>query len=90
MKKLVLLFAVIVSLSLAVVAQEMKRDQMEHPVQKAATVKGWISDSECAAHGVKNCPTAALGNNFMSVYLLACYLADFVLSQPTVVMASVP
>lgn len=48
MKRLVLLFAVIVSLSLAVVAQEMKHDQMEHSVQKAAMVKGWISDGDVA------------------------------------------
>jgi len=55
MKRLVLLAAMVVSISLAVVAQDMKHDQMEHSMQKAGTVKGWISDSECAAHGVKNC-----------------------------------
>jgi hypothetical protein len=55
MKRLALLLTVIASISLAVVAQEMEHHQMDHSMQKEATVKGWISDSECAAHGVKNC-----------------------------------
>jgi len=55
MRKSVLLLALVASISLGVGAQEMKHDQMDHSMQKAATVKGWISDSECAAHGVKNC-----------------------------------
>ena len=28
---------------------------MDHSIQKAATVKGGISDSKCAAHGLKKC-----------------------------------
>jgi len=56
MRKSVLLLALVASISLGVgAAQEMKHDQMDPSMQKTATMKGWISDSECAAHGVKNC-----------------------------------
>jgi hypothetical protein len=40
MKRLFLLAAMIVSISLAVVAQEMKHVEMEHSMHKSATVKG--------------------------------------------------
>ena len=34
-----------------------KMDQkMDHSMGKKVTVSGWISDSECAAHGIRNCP----------------------------------
>jgi hypothetical protein len=36
----------VLALSLFAVAGEMG---------KATTVKGWVTDTECAAHGVKNC-----------------------------------
>ena len=55
MRKLALQLAIVISVSLGVTAQDMNHDQMDHSMQKAATVKGWVSDSECAAHGVKNC-----------------------------------
>lgn len=32
-----------------------KDKQMSHDMAKTKVLKGWVSDSECAAHGVKNC-----------------------------------
>jgi hypothetical protein len=40
------LTALLLVLSLQAFAQEMS---------KAVTVEGWVSDTECAAHGIKNC-----------------------------------
>ena len=55
MKRILLPLAAVVAISLSVMAQEMKHDEMGHAMQKEIMLKGWVSDSECAAHGVKNC-----------------------------------
>lgn len=31
------------------------KDKMSHDMSKAQVLKGWVSDSECAAHGEKKC-----------------------------------
>ena len=31
------------------------KDKMSHDMSKAQVLKGWVSDSECAAHGDKKC-----------------------------------
>lgn len=31
------------------------KDKMSHEMAKAKTLKGWVTDSECAAHGEKKC-----------------------------------
>ncbi len=54
MKRLVFLLAAMVFISLGVMAEDMKHDNTDHSMNKEV-MKGWISDSECAAHGVKNC-----------------------------------
>lgn len=33
----------------------MSKDKMSHDMPKAKVLKGWVSDSECAAHGDKKC-----------------------------------
>jgi len=33
----------------------MSKDKMSHGMSKAKVLKGWVSDSECAAHGDKKC-----------------------------------
>jgi len=33
----------------------MSKDKMSHEMSKAKVLKGWVSDSECAAHGDKKC-----------------------------------
>ena len=33
----------------------MSKDKMSHDMSKAKVLKGWVSDSECAAHGEKKC-----------------------------------
>jgi pentapeptide MXKDX repeat protein len=33
----------------------MSKDKMDHEMSKAKVLKGWVSDSECAAHGEKKC-----------------------------------
>ncbi len=33
----------------------MSNDKMSHEMSKAKVLKGWVSDSECAAHGEKKC-----------------------------------
>jgi len=33
----------------------MSQDKMSHEMSKAKVLKGWVSDSECAAHGEKKC-----------------------------------
>ena len=33
----------------------MSKDKMSHEIAKAKVLKGWVSDSECAAHGEKKC-----------------------------------
>ena len=33
----------------------MSKDKMTHEMSKAKVLKGWVSDSECAAHGEKKC-----------------------------------
>ena len=33
----------------------MSKDKMSHEMSKAKVLKGWVSDSECAAHGEKKC-----------------------------------
>ncbi len=33
----------------------MSKDKMSHDMAKAKVLKGWVSDSECAAHGEKKC-----------------------------------
>jgi pentapeptide MXKDX repeat protein len=33
----------------------MPNDKMSHDMSKAKVLKGWVSDSECAAHGDKKC-----------------------------------
>ena len=33
----------------------MSEDKMSHDMAKAKVLKGWVSDSECAAHGEKKC-----------------------------------
>src|SRR5262245_57039592 len=33
----------------------MSKDKMSHDRSQAQTLKGWVSDSECAAHGEKKC-----------------------------------
>jgi len=33
----------------------MSKDKMSHEMSKAKLLKGWVSDSECAAHGDKKC-----------------------------------
>jgi len=33
----------------------MPKDKMSHDMSKAKVLKGWVSDSECAAHGDKKC-----------------------------------
>ena len=33
----------------------MSKDKMSHDMSKAKVLKGWVSDSECAAHGDKKC-----------------------------------
>lgn len=33
----------------------MSKDKMSHEMAKAKTLKGWVTDSECAAHGEKKC-----------------------------------
>ena len=33
----------------------MSKDKMSHEMAKAKTLKGWVTDSECAAHGDKKC-----------------------------------
>jgi len=33
----------------------MPKDKMSHEMSKAKVLKGWVSDSECAAHGDKKC-----------------------------------
>jgi len=33
----------------------MSKDKMSHDMVKAKVLKGWVSDSECAAHGEKKC-----------------------------------
>jgi pentapeptide MXKDX repeat protein len=33
----------------------MSKDKMGHEMSKAKVLKGWVSDSECAAHGDKKC-----------------------------------
>lgn len=33
----------------------MSKDKMGHEMAKAKVLKGWVSDSECAAHGEKKC-----------------------------------
>jgi pentapeptide MXKDX repeat protein len=33
----------------------MAKDQMSHEMGKVEVLKGWVSDSECAAHGEKKC-----------------------------------
>jgi pentapeptide MXKDX repeat protein len=33
----------------------MSKDQMSHEMAKTRMLKGWVSDSECAAHGDKKC-----------------------------------
>lgn len=33
----------------------MTKDNMSHEMSKAKLLKGWVSDSECAAHGEKKC-----------------------------------
>ena len=35
----------------------MSKDKMGHEMAKAKVLKGWVSDSECAAHGEKKCST---------------------------------
>ena len=33
----------------------MSKDKMSHDMSKPKVLKGWVSDSECAAHGEKKC-----------------------------------
>jgi len=33
----------------------MSKDKTSHEMSKAKVLKGWVSDSECAAHGEKKC-----------------------------------
>ena len=33
----------------------MPKDKMSRDMSKAKVLKGWVSDSECAAHGEKKC-----------------------------------
>lgn len=33
----------------------MSKEKMTHEMAKAKVLKGWVSDSECAAHGEKKC-----------------------------------
>jgi pentapeptide MXKDX repeat protein len=33
----------------------MSKDKMGHEMAKSEVLKGWVSDSECAAHGDKKC-----------------------------------
>jgi len=33
----------------------MSKDKMSHEMSKPKVLKGWVSDSECAAHGEKKC-----------------------------------
>ena len=33
----------------------MSKDKMSHDMSEAKVLKGWVSDSECAAHGEKKC-----------------------------------
>ena len=33
----------------------MANDKMSHKMEKAQVIKGWVTDSECAAHGDKMC-----------------------------------
>ena len=33
----------------------MSKNKMSHEMSKAKVLKGWVSDSECAAHGEKKC-----------------------------------
>ncbi|HKE33083.1 MAG TPA: hypothetical protein VKD65_15235 [Candidatus Angelobacter sp.] len=33
----------------------MKKDKMSHKMTKPEELKGWVTDSECAAHGEKKC-----------------------------------
>ena len=34
---------------------KMSKDKMSHEMAKTKVLKGWVSDSECAAHGEKKC-----------------------------------
>ena len=54
-KRFVLVLGCIAFFSVSVIANDMKHDKMDHAMKKTATVKGWVSDSECAAEGVRNC-----------------------------------
>lgn len=36
-------------------SQDMSHDQMSHTMGKPQTIKGWVTDSECAAEGNKKC-----------------------------------
>lgn len=33
----------------------MSKDKMSHEMGEAKTLKGWVTDSECATHGEKKC-----------------------------------
>jgi len=33
----------------------MSKDKMSHEMAEAKTLNGWVTDSECAAHGEKKC-----------------------------------
>ena len=59
MKRILLMVAIAGLMSLGVRADDMKKDEMKKDSMKAmkkeASVKGWVSDSACAAHGIKNC-----------------------------------
>ena len=38
-----------------VMQDQMSKDKMSHEMAKEKILKGWVSDSECAAHGEKKC-----------------------------------